>query len=154
MKIGISFALLLLPAIASAEWSFEVRTDAFTDKSDYISSTRSTTSYDGVLGFNCINGLQAIVLRIGAHTEEFPMRIRTFRYRIDEGPIVEESSSMVRGTFIFMQGEPEFNALLPALQAGHTLTAEISDYRESSVRHVFSLQGSSTAINSVVSACT
>ena len=137
----------------SAEWIFKVQTDAFTDESDYISGTRSTTSSDGSLMFNCFGGLPAIALGIGKHTEEYPARVRTFKYRIDKNPIVEISTSMTHGTFVFMQGEAEFKQLLVGIQAGQILTAEISDPREPSVRHVFSLSRSSAAIKKVLSGC-
>ena len=152
---SIAFVLLVLPVIAHANWSYEEQIDAFSDDSKYLAYTTSTTDRNGAVMVNCINGSLAIVLKIGAHhvPAGFPQPVMEFRYRVDKGEIVETDGIFMEGSFVMTSGSKDFQKLLPALQAGQVLSAELTDYRAIAKRHHFSLKGSSAAIRKVVNAC-
>jgi hypothetical protein len=145
--------LILFPIVANASWYFDRQEDAFdAENNRYLAYTTSTTDRDSQLMVACMDNYLSIRIDIADHLDIYMAQVMDYRYRVDKGEIVEDDGMVNKhGTLVLMGSSVE--PLMKLLRSGQVLSIELTEADKLSVRHTFSLSGSSKEINKAVTAC-
>jgi len=160
-KLLIVAVSLLLPALAFSSSELVAYGKWFVEPASADSVMSGTKSdLGGILSVSCNTDNQYIGVTVNAplmnFKEKFGFNAAVIMYRIDGGDAVSIVGLLEAKDLVFMTNSAlgaDFQTMFRALQSGSTIGVEIPLATQIWAKHDFSLKGSSTAINEILSQC-